>query len=200
MVPRVASVEPASPLNPFAQQRADEATFDAAWPGFADAPTPPVVPSQNAQPTTPGEYTRMFGNQSALPPTSPVPPQIVPQSPPPSLNWGSSNAGPGGNSGDAYFERLVGGSTVPPQPISPNYPPPAAPPPFAGPSEFTRIVSAPPIPAPTPAGVRSVAPPASPLPPASPSGKQTGDRVLLFSLVGVVILALILVGVFVLVT
>ena len=192
-----AAAPPAPPATPMSPSTPTAPTFDSAWSGFSPPPAQPAPP-----PATPGEYTRLFGSPTAPPqpaPALPGPSPLPPSSPPPSLDWGSSGASTPNVTGDSYLDRLAGGPASPP-----NVPPPPhnvspGPPVFSGPGEFTRIISAPPpSPALTPPTARPVVPP----PPVTPVGspRKRGDRALLFSLLGVVLLAVVLVVVFVLAT
>lgn len=183
---------PAEPIDP---------TLGAAWRGFA-TPTPQSEPPAAG----PGEYTRLFGGPPAPPLMVPAQSRLPSGSPTPSIDWGSPGASGstmGSSAGDAYFDRLVGGTTPAPVaapgfPAAPQNIPPALPA-FSGPSEFTRIISGSPLsPMLTPPPARPIVPP----PPVTPLGdaRKGGDRVLLFSLVGVIVLAIVLVAVFLIVT
>lgn len=195
--------EPAHPVpDPYATAKppspqSNDLAFDQAWSGFSAPPQQPASP-----PAGPGEYTRLFGSPAAAPPPAPMQPPPA-AAPPQSLDWGGAGGSIGSSTGDSYFDRLVGGAPSAP-PASANFPPAAQPlppasPAFAGPSEFTRIISAPPpSPALTPPAARPVAPPPPPVPIGGP--RKAGDRVLLFSLVGVVVLAILIVTVFLIAT
>jgi hypothetical protein len=171
------------------------------------APPPPPrswsEPSRNdaAPPAAgtgaPGSYTQAFGARI-------MPPAPPPQSPPaqqPDLSGaglfgGSPAGGSGGAGGDDYFARLAGSSTpsrMPP--VTPLAQPPAGGPlPDAGPSEFTRMISAmPSAPShPTPPPAATVRPPDAP-----PAGAG-GDRWLIMGMVGVLVVAVLFVLLFVL--
>ena len=194
-------VSPASSLDvpplatPFAQP--ESPSPPSAGPTFQPSWSDDPVARPTTTPLGPGEYTRFFGGPSAPPPApSPLPPSSQPSS----MDWGSADPPMMSSASDSYFGRLAGG----PSP-APNFPPappqnvPPALPAFSGPSEFTRVISGPPpFPAPTPPGLRPLVPP----PPVAPIGASapTRDRILLFSLIGMVILAVVLVVVLLIAT
>ena len=104
------------------------------FPQAATAPAPPPPQPEG------GEYTRMFGpgTLSGAPGPAPAPPPAAPAPPPP------ASYGPGGGATQAFR-------------AAPSYPPAAVP---QGPSEYTRMMSAPSNLAPPPAA----APPAAQMP------------------------------------
>src|SRR5262249_41607578 len=128
---------------------------------------------------TPGEYTRAFGPKEPLAnvPTDGLSNSLS-RSEPPKLDWSVQGSPSLSGREDAYLQRLVGG------PSAQGYEAPAnhearIPQNFAGPSEFTRIISSPvPMALVSPAGNRP-GQPAAPGPTAPP-GKQSGERILLF--------------------
>jgi hypothetical protein len=170
-------------------------------------PAPPAPPAANAPPAAwtaapppqpptaaaPGEYTRMFG--AAQPPADATWPAgsgatdrqgAAGQSP------ASGAASP--DTGD-YFARLSGGVPPRPEPVA-MQPAPGALRPQAGPSEFTRVVSA----VPPPSAPPPIAPPplraAAPAPPREPV--HTSDRGLIIGLGAVLLAALVFILLFVL--
>ncbi|MGH7621743.1 MAG: hypothetical protein ACREMU_05340, partial [Gemmatimonadaceae bacterium] len=181
----------------------------APTPPPSSRPAMPLIVQPPQAPAAPGEYTRLFGPPAApeaSPPLSSLPNIGAPPAPT-AFDWGASNGASGPSSGDSYFERLTGGpagnAPAPAAFGNFNNPLPAQPASSVGPSEFTRIISGQsPIATFRAGGPRPAPPAAAPAAPASvpASAKPPGDRVLLYSLIGVVIVALIFVVVFVLAT
>jgi hypothetical protein len=129
----------------------------------------------------------------------------MPFTPPPSPDpfGGAAHGRPLNDAGDSYLDRLGAPGRAepptgfPPQAVAPNPfmagpPAPPAPPAFAGPGEFTRIISAaPPPPAVAPAPTPAPAPP--PVPAGAPAPKAPSS--LLF-IIAVVVIVLLAVGLF----
>jgi len=165
--------------------------FNAPFAGFASPEVPPAQSSSG-----PGEYTKMFGNPGGVP-AIPLPPfaQQSSQNSTP-FDFGSSRGRPKSDTGDSYFGHLIGGVQPAPHAPAPIRNQAPAIPDFSGPSDFTRIVGGPPP---------LVAPPAPQrLPtaaiPSAPKAASGNDRLILFTLIGVIALAILLVALFLVAT
>jgi len=179
-------------VSPAPRPSSDGSSFE--WPGITSVPAPPIPPAQS---TPAGEYTRLFGKPEA-PPVAPSS-DLGFRAEPASLDWSPSGPKSVSAGDDSYFDRLAGGPPANSYELPINNRPSLPPQSFGGRSEYTRVITASEaMQAFPPAGVRS-APSATPVAASAPQ-KGAGDRILLFSLIGVVILAIVFVAVFAFVT